>query len=59
MGTNYYIKTIKQCPSCGIPQYDEYHIYPVDKHSLRTVQAIKDFGTETGAKKFPFVCVMF
>jgi [protein-PII] uridylyltransferase len=25
-------------------QYDEYHIYPVDKHSLRTVQALKTFG---------------
>ena len=25
-------------------QYDEYHIYPVDKHSLRTVQALKLFG---------------
>ncbi|MFZ0132123.1 MAG: [protein-PII] uridylyltransferase [Desulfobacterales bacterium] len=26
-------------------QYDEYHVYPVDKHLLRTVQAIKNFGT--------------
>ncbi len=25
-------------------QYDEYHLYPVDKHSLRTVQALKSFG---------------
>jgi [protein-PII] uridylyltransferase len=25
-------------------QYDEYHLYPVDKHSLRTVQNIKGFG---------------
>lgn len=25
-------------------QYDEYHLYPVDKHSLRTVQAVKKFG---------------
>jgi [protein-PII] uridylyltransferase len=24
-------------------QYDEYHLYPVDKHSLRTVQALKEF----------------
>jgi [protein-PII] uridylyltransferase len=23
-------------------QYDEYHLYPVDKHSLRTVQALKE-----------------
>jgi len=26
-------------------QYDEYHLYPVDKHLLRTVQAVKKFGT--------------
>jgi [protein-PII] uridylyltransferase len=26
-------------------QYDEYHLYPVDKHMLRTVQTIKKFGT--------------
>ncbi|QTA93032.1 [protein-PII] uridylyltransferase [Desulfonema magnum] len=26
-------------------QYDEYHLYPVDKHSLRTVRIIKKFGT--------------
>jgi [protein-PII] uridylyltransferase len=34
-------------------QYDEYHVYPVDKHSLRTVQTIRTFGTEqdeTGCK---------
>ncbi|MBW2434457.1 MAG: [protein-PII] uridylyltransferase [Deltaproteobacteria bacterium] len=26
-------------------QYDEYHLYPVDKHLLRTVQTVKKFGT--------------
>ena len=26
-------------------QYDEYHVYPVDKHLLRTVRTIKNFGT--------------
>ena len=25
-------------------QYDEYHLYPVDKHLLRTVQNVKRFG---------------
>ncbi|MBW1895357.1 MAG: HD domain-containing protein, partial [Deltaproteobacteria bacterium] len=25
-------------------QFDQYHLYPVDKHSLRTVQIIKSFG---------------
>lgn len=24
-------------------QYDEYHVYPVDKHLLRTVQTLKEF----------------
>lgn len=27
-------------------QYDEYHLYPVDLHSLRTVQALKQMGYE-------------
>ena len=26
-------------------QYDAYHLYPVDKHLLRTVQTVKKFGT--------------
>jgi [protein-PII] uridylyltransferase len=26
-------------------QYDEYHLYPVDKHSLRAIQVLKSFGT--------------
>ncbi len=30
----------------NIIQYDEYHIFPVDKHSLHTVQIIKKFGTK-------------
>jgi [protein-PII] uridylyltransferase len=27
-------------------QYDEYHLYPVDKHLLRTVQTIKELATD-------------
>jgi [protein-PII] uridylyltransferase len=26
-------------------QYDDYHLYPVDLHSLQTVQTIKNFGS--------------
>ena len=26
-------------------QYDEYHLYPVDKHLLRSVKTVKNFGT--------------
>jgi len=36
-------------------QYDEYHLYPVDKHLLRTVQAIKKFGT-TGDSRLEPLC---
>ena len=32
-------------------QYNEYHIYPVDRHSLRTVQAIKAFDTPEQKEK--------
>jgi [protein-PII] uridylyltransferase len=32
-------------------QYDEYHLYPVDKHSLRTVQALKDFGNQNAEQQ--------
>jgi [protein-PII] uridylyltransferase len=34
-------------------QYDEYHLYPVDRHSLRAVQILKSFGTKEGASKAP------
>jgi [protein-PII] uridylyltransferase len=34
-------------------QYDEYHLYPVDRHSLRAVQILKSFGTQEGASKAP------
>jgi len=27
-------------------QFDEYHLYPVDRHSLRTVRTVKSFGTD-------------
>ncbi|QTA83328.1 Bifunctional uridylyltransferase/uridylyl-removing enzyme [Desulfonema limicola] len=32
-------------------QYDEYHLYPVDMHSMRTVQNIKSFGTDQDPAK--------
>ncbi len=34
-------------------QYDEYHLYPVDRHSLRTVQTIKTFGTDEDISRDP------
>jgi [protein-PII] uridylyltransferase len=34
-------------------QYDEYHLYPVDKHMLRTVQTIKNFGTSKATSNDP------
>ena len=34
-------------------QYDEYHLYPVDKHSLRAVQTVKKFGTANDSSLEP------
>ena len=34
-------------------QYDEYHLYPVDRHLLRTVQNIKRFGISEGISEYP------
>lgn len=36
-------------------QYDEYHVYPVDRHLLRTVQALKRFGSSED-KDIPPLC---
>ena len=34
-------------------QYDEYHLYPVDKHSLRVVQTIKKFSIKNDTTSDP------
>jgi [protein-PII] uridylyltransferase len=34
-------------------QYDEYHLYPVDKHLLRAVQTVKKFGTTNDSSLEP------
>ena len=34
-------------------QYDEYHLYPVDKHLLRTIQTVKNFGTQNDVSLEP------
>jgi [protein-PII] uridylyltransferase len=34
-------------------QYDEYHLYPVDKHLLRTVHTIKNFGAKKENRQEP------
>ena len=39
-------------------QYDEYHIFPVDRHSLGTVQKIKDFIGPNGPHDYPFCSQM-
>ncbi len=40
-------------------QYNEYHIYPVDKHSLRTVQTLKRFGTDEDQSGEPLCGQLF
>lgn len=39
-------------------QYDEYHLYPVDRHSIRTVQAIKNIDSPEDITKDP-LCAEF
>ena len=34
-------------------QYDQYHLYPVDRHSLRTIQTLKTFNTTEGPSNDP------
>jgi len=34
-------------------QYDEYHLYPVDKHLLRSVKTVKNFGTSKDSSLEP------
>lgn len=40
-------------------QYDEYHLYPVDRHSLRAVQILKSFGTKDGASNAPLCGALY
>ena len=40
-------------------QYNEYHIYPVDKHCLRTVQTLKRFGTDEDQSGEPLCGQLF
>jgi len=40
-------------------QYDEYHVFPVDKHSLRAVQILKNFGLNDAAESDPLVRDLF
>ncbi|RLC29615.1 MAG: [protein-PII] uridylyltransferase, partial [Deltaproteobacteria bacterium] len=35
-------------------QFDSYHIFPVGRHSLRTVQTIKNFGTDKDTSGYRF-----
>ena len=40
-------------------QYNEYHIYPVDRHSLRTVQTMKSFGSADDRSNEPLCGRLF
>ncbi len=35
-------------------QYDDYHLYPVDRHMLKTVQTLKSFGSFLDVTNDPF-----
>jgi [protein-PII] uridylyltransferase len=40
-------------------QYDEYHLYPVDKHLLRAVQTAKKFGTARDSSLEPLCDMIY
>jgi [protein-PII] uridylyltransferase len=40
-------------------QYDEYHLYPVDKHLLRTVQTIKNFAGSQAVQDHPLCAELY
>ncbi len=40
-------------------QYDEYHLFPVDRHSIKTVQTIKNFGGPEDMVKDPLCADLF
>ena len=40
-------------------QYDEYHLYPVDKHLLRTVQNIKNFTNSHTGQDHPICAEIY
>jgi len=40
-------------------QYDEYHLYPVDKHSLRVVQTIKKFSIKNDLTSDPLCSELY
>ena len=40
-------------------QYDEYHLYPVDKHLLRTVQTIKNFSGNQASIDHPLCAEIY
>jgi len=40
-------------------QYDEYHLYPVDKHLLRAVQIAKKFGTDKDSSLEPLCDMIY
>jgi [protein-PII] uridylyltransferase len=44
---------------CNRIQYDEYHLYPLDKHLLRTVQTVKKFGTAKNSSLEPLCAKIF
>jgi [protein-PII] uridylyltransferase len=54
LNTGFLQKFIPEFQSiCNRIQYDEYHLYPLDKHLLRTVQIVKNFGTTKNSTQEP------
>jgi len=55
LSTGFLVKLIPEFKSVvNRIQYDEYHVFPVDKHLLRTVQTLKNFGNSDDPNANPF-----
>ncbi|MEA1967658.1 MAG: [protein-PII] uridylyltransferase [Thermodesulfobacteriota bacterium] len=40
-------------------QYNQYHLFPVDKHSIRSVQVVNGFKKKDSDKKFSFYSIVY
>jgi [protein-PII] uridylyltransferase len=60
LSTGFLQKFIPEFQSiCNRIQYDEYHLYPLDKHLLRTVQAVKKFGSAEDSSLEPLCAKIY
>ena len=60
LSTGFLVKYIPQFDEISNRiQYDEYHLYPVDRHLLRTVRTVKQFCTDGDPCKKDTCCSLY